>query len=228
MRGNVEKWREAFQEESGWDNSTYRAIQAAEFNHVLNWILELKRDRYDILELGCGNGLLAYLICDELLKARIEFSYLMTDLLPEAVEATEKRFAGFPEKDRLDFSTLDIYGIVERTGAGTQSLIVSTGHASAATYRRAVPLVAETLKPGGILICDFINHFSPRRFLPNVPGAVKRLLDVRSRRHEESMDLYHFGRLWVREFFARSGLKLVRIKGIGWLNYPLLAMFEKE
>jgi SAM-dependent methyltransferase len=227
MRGNVEKWREAFQEESGWDNSTYRTIQAAEFGHVLNWILELKQDRYDILELGCGNGLLAFLICQELREARIDFSYQMTDLLPEAVEATELRFQGFSERDRLSFSTLDIYEIVEQMGAGSQSLIVSTGHASAATYRRAVPLVAQTLKPGGILICDFINHFSPRRFFPNVPGSLKRLLDVRRRRHEESMDLYHFGRLWIREFFAQSGLELVRIKGIGILNYPLLAMFEK-
>ncbi len=228
MRGNVEKWREAFVQEAGWDNSTYRTIQAAEFDHVLNWILELNLDRYDILELGCGNGLLAYLICDRLLKSGTDFSYRVTDLLPEAVEATRKRFQGFPEIDRIAFQTLDIYEIVERLGAESQSLIVSTGHASAATYRRAVPLAAQTLKPGGVLICDFINHFSPRRFFPNVPGSLRRLVDVSRRRHEESMDLYHFGRLWVREFFARFGLRLVRIKGIGWLNYPLLALFEKE
>ncbi len=228
MRGNVEKWREAFVQESGWDNATYRAIQAAEFNHILKWILELKQDRYDILELGCGNGLLAFLVCDNLLKSRIDFSYRVTDLLPEAIEATRKRFEGFPETGRLGFETLDIYEIVERMGAESQSLIVSTGHASAATYRRAVPLVAQTLKPGGILICDFINHLSPRRFLPNVPGSLKRLLNVARHREEESMDLYHFGRLWVGEFFARFGLKPVRMKGIGWLNYPLLAMFTKE
>ena len=228
MRGNVEKWREAFVEESGWDNSTYRAIQAAEFGHVLKWILELRRERYDILELGCGNGLLAFLICDELRKSKADFSYRVTDLLPEAVEATRRRFEGFPEIDRIGFTTLDIYEIVDQIGPGSQSLIVSTGHASAATYRRAVPLVAQTLRPGGVLICDFINHFSPRRFFPNVPGSLKRLLDVRRRRHEESMDLYHFGRLWIREFFGRSGLRLVWLKGIGWLNYPLLAMFEKE
>ena len=55
-----------------------------------------------------------------------------------------------------------------------------------------------------------------------------RFNQVRTRRHEPEMDLYHFGRFWVAGFFSQYGLKKVRFKGVGWLSYPLLAQFRKE
>ena len=228
MGGNVDKWREAFRDEEGWNNRAYQAIKHAEAPLIASWLRQMGLKRVDILELGCGNGLLALLLCRRLAEEGIDFSYRVTDLLPEAVDSAREKFRDFPQPRRIGFQALDIHDIIPELGRASQTLIVSTGHASAASYRWAVPLVAESLKPGGTLICDFINHLSPRRLLPNLPGALARFNQVRTHRQEPEMDLYHFGRFWVADYFGQYGLKKVRFKGVGWLNYPLLAMFKKE
>ena len=156
MGGNVDKWREAFRHEEGWNNRTYQAIQRAEAPLIAGWLKGTGLDRMEILELGCGNGLLASLLCRWLAKEGIDFSYRVTDLLPEAVDSAREKFRDFPQPERISFQSLDIHDLVKDLGPASQSLIVSTGHASAASYRWAVPLVAESLKPGGTLI--YFSH----------------------------------------------------------------------
>jgi len=227
VQGDVGKWRHRYAEESSWDTARYRSIQRAEARLILNWLAALKLPRYDILEIGCGSGNFGLLLCQGLLESGLDFTCRLTDLLPEAVQETKDRFAGFSRPDLVEFWPLDVYEILETLGRSSQSLIISTGHASAVSYKWAVPLVSESLAQGGFLICDFINHFAPHLFWRNPAAALKRLAQVRRRAYDPDFVQYQFGRVGLRKYFQAQGLKMVKLTGLGWLRYPLVGLFVK-
>lgn len=223
MQGDILKWRDAFDRFGSWDTRRQRKVQEREAKVILGWLLDLKRDRYDILEVGCGNGRVGEYIVQNLLDRKIDFSYCFSDLLPESVERARSNLARFPEPDNLSFRTLDIFEAEMALGKGSQYIIISTGFVSAATQRLAIPVVASLLERNGVLIGDFINHFSPAVFLSRPLSSIVGIWKY----IKGTGKSYHLGIFGIREAFGAQGLKLERSKAIRLRRNPIICMFKK-
>ena len=80
MKGDVAKWQLTLQRDKIWDTPHHRKIKS-EAKIILKWLLDLDLAKYEILEIGCGNGYVAKIIIDEFQRNNIEFTYQLTDLL---------------------------------------------------------------------------------------------------------------------------------------------------
>lgn len=225
-----EKWLESSKRFSGWDTSKQRDVQQEEANLTAKWLLALKLPQYDILEIGCGNGFFGKILIEKLLAAGAPFTYHFTDFLPECLDKAKDTTRALGVSEKLSFSVLDVYEIDSITPPSSQQIIVSTGFASPATYAQAVPKVARVLKKDGILICDFVNHFSPLVFLSRPFYSIKKLAHsiyvlLTGGSAEER---YHFGIFGVRSFFKTHGLTLKSAAAIRFRRNPIICMFWKR
>ena len=220
-QGDPHKWREFFHRDEKWDTKTSRKIHIKEAAQILKWLLALDLPKYNILEIGCGNGNIAKIVIDELERRGLDFTYHLTDLVPECLEFTKKRLQNVKDPKKLKFSILDVYQAAKTLGKESQSIIISTGHEAAATYKDAVPEVAKILKKDGVLICDFINHKSISLFLRRFPTFFLRLIKV------IPLKSYHFGKTGIKEYFAKHDLQMLGLKNLGLWSMPLLGMFKK-
>lgn len=223
MQGDISKWRDAFDRFGSWDTDRQRKVQEREARVILAWLLDLKRDRYDIFEVGCGNGRVGEYIAQGLLDREIDFSYCFSDLLPESVERARSNLARFAAPQKLSFRVLDIFEAETVLGKASRQIIVSTGFVSAATQRSAIPIVASVLRDGGILIADFINHFSPvilfSRPLASFVGIWRHI--------KRTGKSYHLGIFGIKQAFEAAGLILERSKAIRLRRNPIICMFRK-
>ncbi len=223
--GDLKKWRGEFLRFGGWSTPSQRRIQALEARRVAHWLLERNLVHYPIIEIGCGDGFVGLCIIRILQKHGKTFSYHFTDLLPECIDAAQKNVAGagLPVQG-VQFSTLDIFCARKTLGLSSCAIIVSTGFASAATYKDAVPEVVALLQPGGILIADFVNHLSLFSVLLSPWQSVLRFREYL----KSTGKYYHFGILGIRDFFGENGLHLVRHSALRMRRNPILCMFEKR
>ncbi|HEX9608833.1 MAG TPA: methyltransferase domain-containing protein [Candidatus Paceibacterota bacterium] len=223
MPDSREKWKASFERFSGWNTLKQRRVQKREAQVIAAWLLSLRLPRYDILEVGCGNGHLGRIIADTLAAQRVSFSYHFSDLLPACIAKAKEEMRSAPYSEYVSFSVLDVYRADKVLGERSQSVIISTGFASAATYRDAVPAIARALKEDGVLICDFVNHLSPFVFLSQPFASVRAL-----RRYINGVEGYHFGIHGIRRYFGSNGLGMVRSGVLRWRQNPLLCMFQKR
>lgn len=225
MEGNKQKWATSFERFEGWNTPWQRRVQEQEARLILSFLLGLQLPRYDILEIGCGNGYLGSIIAHTLLEKSVPFSYHFSDLIDECVGQARKEMQAFPHQNLLKFSVLDAYNADKGPRQGSQSIIISTGFASAATYRDVVPVVASALKPDGVLVADFVNHLSPLVFLSRPLHSFRLLRGLLLKKEHGD---YHFGILGIRKYFSNNGLLLERCATIRWRRNPLLCMFRKH
>ncbi len=218
MKNDIQKWRTLFESYNAWDDKRARRVQGIESKVILRWLLDLKLPKYEILEVGCGNGYMGSLISSYFLKHNIDFKYHFTDLLPECIETTKKNLSSFPNQSLLRFSVLDVLKIDEVLGVGSQKIILSTGYASAATYKDAVPVVARSLGHKGILICDFVNHLSPIVFWINPRRRIKYFLDAIKGKNAFKEQ---------KKVFVMNNLHFIKSKIIRFRRNPIVAMFQK-
>jgi SAM-dependent methyltransferase len=189
---------------------------------ILEWLLALNYDSYSILEIGCGTGYLGKLIIEGLLKSNKAVEYEFSDLLPECIRLSKEMVKELESKTcRIRFRVLDVYEIEEKLMPGSQSIILSTGFASAATYVNAVPKVAQVLDKNGVLICDFVNNFSPLLFL-NLPLFFRNFLGFLWKKKP-----YFFGKLGLKSYFGSHQLEIVRSQTLNWKRNPILMQFKK-
>lgn len=225
MQGDSIKWRKDFDTFERWDSPQQRNVQKKEADVILRWLCALNREHYAITEIGCGNGYVGSLIVQGLIASGKSFSYQFTDLLPECIDSTKETTHQMVGSDpRVTFLTLDIYRAVDLYGPASHDIIVSTGFASAATYRDVIPFVAQLLKENGILIADFVNHASPALFFANPILSIKRLVRFLSRVGK----MYHFGVFGLKRVFGTEGLRLVRHQTVRFRRNPVLCMFIKS
>lgn len=224
---DIEKWKQAFKDYAGFDSDKSRQVQQMESQIIIKWLGDLKLPRYDILEVGCGNGYLGFLISSWLLENERDFLYHFTDLLPEAIELTRKVASAFPKPASLKFNILDVYKLEETLGRESQDIIISTGYAAAATYKNAVPIVANSLKLQGILICDFINQLSLPVFMQNIPKSLKMRYSIKQHLRDPESKYYQFGKTGIAEYFDMHGLRLMKMEYVGLKRNPIIAMFQK-
>lgn len=225
QKGAKQKWGLAFEKHKQWNGSRARKIQKKEAEIIIKWLKDLDLPRYQILEIGCGNGYLGEIIIKELLKEKIQFTYHFTDLLPQCINLTRKNLEYISIKNNVEFNTLNVYEADKVLGKNSQNIIISTGFASAATYQEAVPIVSSILKKNGILICDFVNHLSPFLFITQLPHSIFRLFKYLKNGNDGNP--YHFGKLGVNRYFKLNGLRMMDKKSISYKRNPLICMFKK-
>lgn len=228
MQGDLSKWLKIGQELNYWDSQKAKAIQQKEAEIISHWLKGLNLPSLDILEVGCGNGFLGKLIIQDLIKQKKKFSYCFTDLIPECLNKTKVTLGRFGKLPQVSCEQLDVYQIDKKLEKESQQIIISTGFAAAATYKQAVPKVARVLQRGGILICDFVNHFSPAVWLPQPLSVVKLLLKFRKESQDPAGKRYHIGRIGIKECFKKFGLTIGDMTSVGWRRNPLLVLFTKQ
>jgi ubiquinone/menaquinone biosynthesis C-methylase UbiE len=226
MKSNRKIWKENLKIYNYWDDQKARKTQKLEADRIWKWLKNSKFKNFNILEIGCGNGYLAQVLISKLLENNKKFKYLLTDLISECLKYSEKK-CSFTSNKNVSFGQLDVYKISKKYKRDSQQIIISTGFASAASYKKAVPEISKVLKKNGILICDFINHLSPLVFLPSLLKSPISLIRKINSINNPSSKNYHFGIVGIEKYFLKHNLKLIKVKYIGLMDNPILILFKK-
>jgi len=200
---NTSRWRRAFFKSESWNSPKAQKVQKIEAEIALQWLLGMGLERYDILEIGCGGGSFGYAVVSYLLAQGIPYSYCFSDIVPECIEQAKIKMADLNQTGGVTYRILDVFTLDKAIDCSSQDIIISTGYASAATYKDAVPVVSRVLKPEGVLICDFINHFSPLLMAQKFPGSFSQALNALRGKGSSSPKHYHFGRLGIKNYGPR-------------------------
>ena len=106
-----------------------------------------------MLDVGCGFGEV-----DILFSKRTNFRIIGCDISKVCVDRARDnvKLAGLTGKIKIEEG--DVYSLTYPSNYF--DVVTSFGYASAATYKGAQAEVSRVLKPGGFLVCDFINYLS--------------------------------------------------------------------
>jgi 2-polyprenyl-3-methyl-5-hydroxy-6-metoxy-1,4-benzoquinol methylase len=177
-----------------WDqkNKEYivDALRQATFVLTVENLLKLlgKKRKGRILDAGCGFGEI-----DVLLAQKTDFEIVGFDLSKVALAAARKQVKTAGLEKRITIEEGDIFNL--KYPKESFDVVISFGYISAATYPGVQKALAQVLKPGGILICDFINCLSAYKFL----NTFKRMAGQK----ETS---YYFSLKGIKREFAQAGL----------------------
>jgi SAM-dependent methyltransferase len=132
----------------------------ATFNLTVKNTLKLLGDvnRGKLLDIGSGFGEI-----DIMIARRTDFDITGIDISDTAIKSAQNNIAQADLSDRIKIEEADVYNL--KYPNESFDVIVSFGYVSAATYEGVQKEVARVLKPGGILICDFINPLSVYKFI---------------------------------------------------------------
>jgi len=116
-----------------------------------------------VLDIGCGFGEI-----DILLAENTDFHITGVDISKNALDIFSKKIQEKGLSERIKIEEGDVYNL--KYPDNSFDVILSFGYVSAATYRGVQKEIARVLKPGGILVCDFINPLS----IYKIPSTIKR------------------------------------------------------
>jgi len=138
----------------------------ATFQLTVKNVLKLLKNKKEglAIDIGCGFGSI-----DVLLAQNTDFKIIAMDISDTALEAAKKNVMHFSQEERIKVEKGDVYNLSYPDNYF--DVIFSFGYVSAATYPSARNEVYRVLKPGGLLICDFINHVS----LYKLPFLIKNI-----------------------------------------------------
>jgi ubiquinone/menaquinone biosynthesis C-methylase UbiE len=177
-----------------WDqkNKEYivDALRRATFVLTVENMLKLlgNKRKGRILDAGCGFGEI-----DVLLAQNSDFEIVGFDLSKVAVQAARKHVKEAGLESRIKIEEGDIFNL--KYPDQSFDIVISFGYISAATYPGVQKDMARVLKPGGLLICDFINCLSAYKFF----NTIKRMVGKK----ESS---YYFSLKGIRQEFKKAGL----------------------
>ena len=156
-----QKWEEK--------NRKYKLNSSKEATFILtvkNALELLKNKRKgQMLDIGCGFGEI-----DILLAQSTDFEITGFDITERAVKIAKENIRKADLSDRIKIEEGDIYKL--KYPNNYFDVAVSFGYVSAATYPGVQKEIARVLKPGGILICDFINCLSFYKLF----GSLRRVI----------------------------------------------------
>lgn len=174
-------------------------------------MLGRKRDGL-LLDIGCGFGEI-----DLLLAEQTSFKITGCDISDKCIDGARENVNKAGMENRICIEKGDVYSLKYQDNYF--DVIVSFGYTSAATYKGVQGETARVLKPGGILICDFINYLCLYKIM-RLPGRWNKMV-------REEGKHYNIATVsGIREYFGRFNL---RLKSHTLFNtYPPLNFFPKE
>lgn len=131
--------------------------------------LELLKDKREgkVLDIGCGFGEI-----DILLAQNSDFDIVGCDISKIALKGAQENIKETGLEGRIKLEEGDVYNL--KYPNNYFDIVLSFGYVSAATYPGAQKEVVRVLKPGGILICDFINCLSLYKFFHTLKRAFRK------------------------------------------------------
>lgn len=176
---------------------TKTSSKRATFELTAKHALALLGDKREglVLDVGCGFGEI-----DILLAKMSNFRIIGCDVSRICVARARENVQSSGVDGRIKIEEGSAYALPYPDEYF--DVVTSFGYVSAATYKGAQGEVQRVLKPGGLLICDFVNLLSVYK-ISNVAGRWKRLI------REEGK---HYNTLTMRgiaEYFQRYKFKFV-------------------
>ena len=142
-----------------WEEKSkkYKSTSSREATFILTVKNTLKllgnKRKGRLLDLGCGFGEI-----DILLAQNTGFNITSCDISETAIKTAQKNIEKAGLAHRIKIEEGDVYNL--KYPSKSFDVVLSFGYVSAATYPGVQKEVARVLKPGGVLICDFINCLS--------------------------------------------------------------------
>jgi len=184
QRGRKQKWEEK--------NRGYKLSPSREANFILaveNTLKLLKNKRTGrVLDIGCGFGEI-----DILLARKTNFEITACDISKVAIKFAKENVRKVNLEKRIEIEEKDVYDL--KYPNNHFDIVLSFGYVSAATYPRAQKEIARVLKPGGILICDFINCLS-----------CYKIFNTFGRMLKKQKIAYYVSLAGIRREFKKAGL----------------------
>ncbi len=180
-----------------WEEKSrgYRLTPSREATFILTVknTLNLLKNRREgkVLDMGCGFGEI-----DILLAQNTSFNIIGCDISDIALKAAQNNIKRAGLSSRIKIEKGDIYNL--KYPDESFDIVFGFGYVSAPTYPGVQKEVARILKPGGILICDFINCLSFYKLFNTFKRIVKRK-DIP----------YYVSLNGIRRKFEREGLVFI-------------------
>lgn len=184
-KGRYQKW-EKVAKEYKIDNSRIATFKLTIQNTLK--LLENKKEGL-ALDIGCGFGCI-----DILLAQNTDFQITGIDISDIALNNAKKNIKQAGLEKRIKIEKGDVYNLSYPDNYF--DVIFSFGYVSAASYEEAKREVARVLKPGGLLILDYINHHC----------LYKSFSLFRKLRKYKKGDLYSFNVKGIKKHFLSVGL----------------------
>jgi len=182
------------QRKQKWEakNRGYKLSPAREATFILaveNTLKLLKNKRRGrVLDIGCGFGEI-----DILLAQKTNFEITACDISGVALRVAKENVKKANLEKRIKIEEKDVYNL--KYPNNHFDIVLSFGYVSAATYPGAQKEIARVLKPGGILICDFINCLSCYKLF----NTFERIL-------KKQKIAYYVSLTGIRREFKKAGL----------------------
>ncbi len=156
-----------------WEEKSrnYRLNSSREATFILTVKNTLKllgnRKKGRVLDVGCGFGEI-----DILLAQNTDFNITGCDISGIAVKTAQENIKKAGLNRRIKIEKGDVYHL--KYPSKSFDVVLSFGYVSAATYPGVQKEIARVLKPGGVLICDFINCLSFYKLLSTFKRVLKK------------------------------------------------------
>ncbi|OGZ57366.1 MAG: hypothetical protein A3B96_01320 [Candidatus Spechtbacteria bacterium RIFCSPHIGHO2_02_FULL_43_15b] len=212
-----EKW-EKYAKEVDTETVSKRASFEFTVENFFNLSGEKKTGR--LLDAGCGFGEI-----DILVAQRSDFEITACDISEKCVEIAKQKAYLSGAGNKIKFEVADVYRLPYEDNYF--DIAVSFGYTSAATYKGAQTEIARVLKPGGMLICDFVNPLSLYKII-YLPKRLRKFIK------EEGKYYNILTAKSISRHFAKNNLRFVSQRffntypPIDFLPISFLIFFEKS
>ena len=184
----------SFQKFENYHKNIYRVTspRLATFELTVRNTLKILGEKKDgqVLDIGCGCGEI-----DILIAQNTNFNITGCDISETALKNAQSNIEKAGLGNRIKVEEGNVFNL--KYPDNFFDIILSFGYVSAATYPEATQEVARVLKPGGFLVCDFINCLS----LYKIFVSLKRVM--------EKKPLYYLTLSGIRRQFQKEGLVFV-------------------